>query len=108
MNLNTLTYIVGLCQQGKMTKEHHSYTELVEAVVVLAAQTDFMVDTKAQPARIRTCCEKCGTLHVDKGEWAKEPHKRHQCESCGLIWQPALYPTIGVQFLNEPHEQHPT
>jgi hypothetical protein len=102
MNINTLNDIVVLCQKGKMTKEHHSYQELVVAVAELAMQNDFMADAKAQPAHIRTCCEKCGTLHVDKGEWAKEPHKRHQCENCGLIWQPALYPTIGVQFLNEP------
>ncbi len=105
MNINTLNYIVALCRQGKMTKEHYSYSELVEAIVDLTgglvAQRGDICDKVIDP-HIRTCCEKCGTLHVDKGSWATEPHKRHQCASCGLIWQPALYPTIGVQFLNEP------
>lgn len=53
------------------------------------------------PVRMRLRCEMCGHLHIDKGEFALRPHKRHQCEKCGLIWQPTLIATIGVKFLNE-------
>jgi hypothetical protein len=109
MNLDTLNDIIELCTSGKMTTEHHSHRELAEAISDLASELGARATSEAtvptaftQPIRLRICCEKCGTLHIDKGPWRLEPHKRHQCESCGLIWQPALYPTIGVQFLNEP------
>lgn len=51
------------------------------------------------PLAIRICCEKCGTLHIDEGEFATRPHKSHTCQSCGVTWQPSLHPTFGVRFL---------
>ena len=53
------------------------------------------------PIPMRLCCEGCGELHVDEGEFATKPHHTHQCESCGLIWRPAIVCTRGVRFLFE-------
>ncbi|HET6959532.1 MAG TPA: hypothetical protein VFI56_23225 [Vicinamibacterales bacterium] len=41
----------------------------------------------------------CGVLHVDEGEFATKPHHTHACQACGLVWRPALVPTVGVLFL---------
>jgi len=93
-----------MCQEGKNTKEHWCQRDLEKAIAQLTVSGTIPTEAgqaEDAPIRIRVCCEACGLLHVDKGKWATEPHKRHQCEGCGLIWQPALCPTIGVQFLNE-------
>lgn len=44
-------------------------------------------------------CPACGARHVDVGRFATEPHRVHVCQGCGQHFQPALVPTIGVQFL---------
>lgn len=41
------------------------------------------------------CCER----HVDRGEFAVRPHHTHSCQSCGMVWRPAIENTVGVQFL---------
>jgi hypothetical protein len=33
-------------------------------------------------------CETCHAQHVDRGEWALRPHKRHLCAHCGRVWEP--------------------
>ncbi len=40
-----------------------------------------------------------GHRHVDEGEYATKPHHTHACQTCGIVWRPALVPTVGVQFL---------
>lgn len=44
-------------------------------------------------------CPACGARHYDLGEFASKPHHTHACQSCGLVWRPAIVPTVGVQFL---------
>ena len=44
-------------------------------------------------------CPDCGCRHVDKGEFATKPHHTHACQACGMVWRPAIVPTVGVQFL---------
>ncbi len=44
-------------------------------------------------------CPDCGGRHVDQGEFATKPHHTHACQHCGMVWRPALIPTVGVQFL---------
>ncbi len=34
--------------------------------------------------QIRLSCSSCGT---------------HVCQSCGMVWRPAVVPTVGVRFL---------
>jgi hypothetical protein len=40
------------------------------------------------------------------GVFATKPHHTHACQHCGMVWRPALVPTVGVEFLpgykNEP------
>jgi hypothetical protein len=38
-------------------------------------------------AVIAMSCPACGARHVDEGEWAKRPHHKHLCASCGHIWR---------------------
>jgi hypothetical protein len=51
------------------------------------------------PIPMRLCCEGCGKLHIDEGEFATKPHHTHSCQYCGLTWRPAVVHTVGVQFL---------
>lgn len=49
-------------------------------------------------------CPKCGTQHVDEGEWATTRlHKTHLClnESCGHLFRPANVHTVGVKELEK-------
>jgi rubredoxin len=44
-------------------------------------------------------CPSCGGRHIDEGEFATKPHHTHACQHCGMVWRPAIGPTVGVQFL---------
>ena len=44
-------------------------------------------------------CPACRARHIDEGEFAVKPHHTHACQSCGMVWRPAIVPTVGVQFL---------
>ncbi len=49
-----------------------------------------------QPREMQLPCPKCGILHIEEGEWAATPHKKHQCRMCGNRWEPRSYSTFGV------------
>lgn len=51
------------------------------------------------PIPLLLTCPACGERHVDRGEFATKPHHTHACQSCGMVWRPALVPTVGVQYL---------
>lgn len=55
-----------------------------------------MTDT---PIPMRIPCPECGVLHIDEGEFATKVHHTHACQSCGMVWRPAVVATVGVQFL---------
>jgi hypothetical protein len=44
-------------------------------------------------------CPECCARHIDQGEFATKLHHTHACQSCGMVWRPAIVPTVGVQFL---------
>lgn len=44
-------------------------------------------------------CPGCNIRHVDKGDHATKPHHTHACQHCGMVWRPAIVPTVGVRFL---------
>jgi predicted RNA-binding Zn-ribbon protein involved in translation (DUF1610 family) len=44
-------------------------------------------------------CPDCGARHIDIGEFAKKLHHTHACQSCGMVWRPAISHTVGVQWL---------
>jgi len=48
---------------------------------------------------MRLNCPDCGELHVDAGEFETKLHHTHACQFCGMVWRPALVPTLGVRFL---------
>jgi hypothetical protein len=45
------------------------------------------------PMPARLFCLSCGRRHLDEGEWAERPHRRHQCEHCRFRWiiEPPCY-----------------
>lgn len=51
------------------------------------------------PIPMLLMCPACHCRHIDKGEFATKPHHTHACQRCGMVWRPALVPTVGVQFL---------
>lgn len=44
-------------------------------------------------------CPECGERHIDRGKLAETLHRTHACQACGMLWAPAVVPTIGVQYL---------
>ena len=52
-----------------------------------------------EPVAMILTCPSCSTRHVDEGEFATRVHHTHACQSCGMVWRPAIVPTVGVQFL---------
>jgi hypothetical protein len=41
----------------------------------------------------------CGERHIDEGEFSTKKHHTHACQSCGMVWRPAILNTVGVEFL---------
>lgn len=60
----------------------------------------------SEPIPMLLTCPSCGARHIDAGEFATKVHHTHACQTCGMVWRPALVATVGVQFLpgfkNEP------
>jgi len=54
---------------------------------------------ESQPIPMILHCPECGERHVDVGEFATKLHHTHACQVCGMVWRPAIGPTVGVQFL---------
>lgn len=54
---------------------------------------------EVKPIPMRLHCPSCGALHIDVGEFATKVHHTHACQGCGMVWRPAVVPTVGVQFL---------
>ena len=51
------------------------------------------------PVPMILTCPMCGERHIDEGEFATKEHHTHACQSCGMVWRPAIVATVGVQFL---------
>ncbi len=58
-----------------------------------------LVERVKAPIPMLLWCPSCGERHLDEGELATTPHRTHACQSCGVLWAPAVVPTVGVQFL---------
>jgi rubredoxin len=56
-----------------------------------------MMDVETIPMILT--CPSCGGRHIDEGEFATKVHHTHACQHCGMVWRPAIVPTVGVQFL---------
>ena len=55
--------------------------------------------SRSRPVEMLLHCPECGERHIDEGKYAKKAHHTHACQSCGLVWRPAIVNTVGVQFL---------
>ena len=53
----------------------------------------------SEPVPMLLWCPECGERHIDVGEFATKVHHTHACQSCGMVWRPAVAPTVGVQWL---------
>jgi hypothetical protein len=51
------------------------------------------------PVPMMLHCPMCHARHIDEGELATHPHKTHACQTCGVLWRPAIVATVGVHFL---------
>ncbi len=56
-------------------------------------------EPSVEPIPMLLWCPGCGMRHEDLGEFATKPHRTHACGQCGMVWRPALVPTVGVRFL---------
>lgn len=56
-------------------------------------------DAHLEPIPLILHCPGCSSRHIDEGEQATTPHRTHACQECGLLWAPAVIPTVGVKFL---------
>lgn len=57
-------------------------------------------EPKYPPIPMLLWCPECSARHIDAGEFAtKEHHTRTPCQDCGMVWRPAIVPTVGVAFL---------
>lgn len=52
-----------------------------------------------EPVPMILTCPACSARHIDEGEFATKVHHTHACQNCGMVWRPAIVPTVGVQFL---------
>ena len=64
-----------------------------------AAELERKLRGGGEPIPMRLVCPRCGTVHVDEGEFATKVHHTHACQECGEVWRPAVVPTVGVRFL---------
>lgn len=51
------------------------------------------------PVQMLLWCPSCGDRHIDVGEFATKVHHTHACQSCGMVWRPAVVATVGAQWL---------
>jgi hypothetical protein len=55
----------------------------------------------SEPIPMLLFCPMCNTRHIDDGDFATKPHHTHACQNmeCGMVWRPAIVPTVGVRWL---------
>lgn len=90
-----LMQAVGDAERYKLHNEHLQRERAArEAVDRLKSAT-----STTAPLPMLLVCPSCSERHIDDGEFAVNPHHTHACQACGMVWRPAIEPTIGVQFL---------
>lgn len=65
----------------------------------LLGHIDALGTAEGAPIPLLLWCPACGQRHIDEGAYAVQTHHTHACQSCGMVWRPALVSTVGVQFL---------
>ncbi len=57
------------------------------------------IEILPEPIPMILHCPECAERHIDENGWEIKIHYTHACQNCGLVWRPAIVPTIGVRFL---------
>ncbi len=84
---------------GVLLREPTGAEGMPGAVLYGKADLETDVERLSKPLELRLCCEHCGELHIDEGEFEHKVHHTHSCQHCGATWRPAVEPTKGVRFL---------
>lgn len=93
------------CASIQTASPEDAKSRLAEIALILETQAGRIrggkVDILVRPLRMLLWCPACHVQHVDRDLWATEEkaHKKHLCEKCGHIWQPANVHTVGVEQL---------
>lgn len=74
-------------------------TPAFRALVDKEAQPDTPLTIVEGPVPLILYCPACRKRHIDEGTQATTPHRTHACQECGVLWAPAVVPTVGVRFL---------
>jgi len=58
---------------------------------------------ESTPLDMLLFCPRCYRQHIDQPQpeknWENPPHRSHECQTCGLVWRPADFPTNGVKAI---------
>jgi hypothetical protein len=81
--------------KGTVLSQERELQERQRKIVALGLE----VAKLTQPVPMILFFPMCLERHVDDGPSGASPHKAHACQHCGLVWTPALVPTVGVRFL---------
>lgn len=73
-------------------KREQSHTNMIREINRLNLQI-------GEPIPLLLHCPSCGERHIDRGEFATRHHHTHACQTCGMVWRPAIVATVGVEFL---------
>lgn len=72
---------------------------LEAAVRYLKSTAKLSTSVEDPPVPMLLFCPACKGQHLDEGEFATRRHATHACQHCGMVWRPAIVPTVGVEFL---------
>ncbi len=87
------------------TEGHRAVADILASIEDARSCAEWFSKFKAAPdptndsVPMRLPCPMCGVLHIDTGKFATKKHHTHACQVCGMVWRPAIVPTVGVQFL---------
>lgn len=65
------------------------------------------IDETHTPVAMLLWCPSCHRRHIDTDKFASKVHHTHACQSCGMVWRPALVPTVGVRFFKNEDNSPP-
>jgi len=91
-----------ISNDGRHLYRNQDVTRLPARIAAVLAELRDATARAAQcerPIPMLLWCPECGERHIDVDEFATKPHHTHACQGCGMVWRPAIVPTVGVQFL---------
>jgi hypothetical protein len=91
--LRDLRAVCACIDAGKARQLATTAVDRVEAAVTRA------LAGQPEPVPMVLHCPECRARHIDEGDFATKPHHTHACQGCGLVWRPAVVPTVGVHYL---------